>query len=37
MNDRLIYCVKCFEALPEEGINLNENPNEPPMYYFLII
>jgi E1A/CREB-binding protein len=28
--DRYIYCVKCFDALPETGINLNENSAEPP-------
>uniref|UniRef100_A0A914I5F8 histone acetyltransferase n=1 Tax=Globodera rostochiensis TaxID=31243 RepID=A0A914I5F8_GLORO len=28
--ERYIYCVKCFEALPDEGINLNENTPEPP-------
>uniref|UniRef100_A0A915EGW6 histone acetyltransferase n=1 Tax=Ditylenchus dipsaci TaxID=166011 RepID=A0A915EGW6_9BILA len=28
--ERYIYCQKCFENLPEEGINLSENPNEPP-------
>ncbi|KAL3070935.1 hypothetical protein niasHS_017060 [Heterodera schachtii] len=28
--ERYIYCVKCFEALPDEGINLNENTPDPP-------
>ena len=30
VSDRYVYCIKCFEALPPEGINLNENPNEAP-------
>ncbi|KAI1729114.1 histone acetylation protein domain-containing protein [Ditylenchus destructor] len=30
VTERYVYCTKCFEALPEEGINLNENPNEEP-------
>lgn len=29
VSDRYIYCVKCFEVLPEEGINLSEGPNDP--------
>ncbi|KAL3112410.1 hypothetical protein niasHT_016960 [Heterodera trifolii] len=28
--ERYIYCVKCFEALPDEGINLNVNTPDPP-------
>nr|CAD2162157.1 unnamed protein product [Meloidogyne enterolobii] len=28
--EKYIYCVKCFEALPEKGINLNENTSDPP-------
>lgn len=30
VSDKYIYCLKCFDNLPEEGINLNENPNETP-------
>lgn len=30
VTEKYMYCVKCFEALPEEGINLNENPIDPP-------
>lgn len=32
VTERYVYCTKCFEALPEEGINLNENPNEEPTW-----
>ena len=32
VSEKYIYCQKCFEQLPETGINLNENPNEPPNY-----
>lgn len=28
--ERYIYCVKCFETLPDQGINLNENTTDPP-------
>uniref|UniRef100_A0A0N5A519 histone acetyltransferase n=1 Tax=Parastrongyloides trichosuri TaxID=131310 RepID=A0A0N5A519_PARTI len=31
VSDKYIYCVKCYEALPEEGINLSDNPNEKKM------
>jgi E1A/CREB-binding protein len=30
--ERYIYCTKCFEALPDKGINLNENTADPPKY-----
>ncbi|KAI6241004.1 Histone acetyltransferase [Aphelenchoides fujianensis] len=30
VSDRYVYCVKCFEALSPEGINLSDNPNDPP-------
>nr|UYO08131.1 CBP1 [Bursaphelenchus xylophilus] len=30
VSEKYIYCPKCFEALPPEGINLNENPSDPP-------
>ncbi|KAI6240900.1 Histone acetyltransferase [Aphelenchoides fujianensis] len=30
VSDRYVYCVKCFEALPPEGINLSDNPSDPP-------
>jgi E1A/CREB-binding protein len=30
VSDRYVYCLKCFEALPPEGINLSENLNDPP-------
>ncbi|CAD5215336.1 unnamed protein product [Bursaphelenchus okinawaensis] len=30
VSEKYIYCPKCFEALPPEGINLNENPAEAP-------
>ncbi|KAI6201456.1 Histone acetyltransferase [Aphelenchoides besseyi] len=30
VSDRYVYCLKCFEALPPEGINLNDNPSDPP-------
>lgn len=30
VTDRYVYCPKCFENLPPEGINLNENPAEAP-------
>lgn len=32
MSEKYIYCLKCFEALPEEGINANENSQDPPQY-----
>uniref|UniRef100_A0A0N5B8J3 histone acetyltransferase n=1 Tax=Strongyloides papillosus TaxID=174720 RepID=A0A0N5B8J3_STREA len=31
VSDKYIYCVKCYEALPEEGINLSDSPNEKKM------
>lgn len=30
VSDRYAYCLKCFDALPPEGINLSENMNDPP-------
>jgi hypothetical protein len=32
--ERVIYCAKCFKAkaLPEKGINLSENSDDPPKY-----
>lgn len=30
--EKYIYCLKCFNELPEEGLNLSENPNDPPKY-----
>ena len=33
--EKYIYCVKCFEALPEKGINLNENTSDPPKFVFV--
>lgn len=30
VTERYNYCQKCFDALPMEGINLSENPNDPP-------
>ena len=30
VNEKHIYCVKCFENLPPEGINLSGNPTDPP-------
>jgi E1A/CREB-binding protein len=32
--ERLIYCEKCFGALRENGINLNENSPDPPKYIY---
>uniref|UniRef100_A0AC34RJW4 Histone acetyltransferase n=1 Tax=Panagrolaimus sp. JU765 TaxID=591449 RepID=A0AC34RJW4_9BILA len=32
VSERVIYCQKCFEQLPDVGYNLNENPNEAPNY-----
>ncbi|VDO10763.1 unnamed protein product [Brugia timori] len=28
VSERYTYCTKCFEALPESGISLSENPND---------
>ncbi|VDN60384.1 unnamed protein product [Dracunculus medinensis] len=28
VNERYTYCLKCFESLPEAGINLSDNPND---------
>lgn len=36
VTERYIYCVKCFEALPEKGINLNENTTDPPKLEYII-
>ena len=37
VNEKYTYCSKCFDALPEEGINLNENPEEQPKWVILLI
>ncbi|KAE9412874.1 hypothetical protein Angca_007881, partial [Angiostrongylus cantonensis] len=28
VSERYTYCLKCFDALPPEGISLSENPND---------
>uniref|UniRef100_A0A914Z2Q8 histone acetyltransferase n=1 Tax=Panagrolaimus superbus TaxID=310955 RepID=A0A914Z2Q8_9BILA len=30
VSQKYIYCIKCYEALPECGINLNDAPDAPP-------
>uniref|UniRef100_A0A914PMG0 histone acetyltransferase n=1 Tax=Panagrolaimus davidi TaxID=227884 RepID=A0A914PMG0_9BILA len=30
VSQKYIYCLKCYEALPECGINLNDSPDAPP-------
>uniref|UniRef100_A0A7E4UZT3 histone acetyltransferase n=1 Tax=Panagrellus redivivus TaxID=6233 RepID=A0A7E4UZT3_PANRE len=32
VSEKYVYCVKCFDAIPEVGLNLNDNPNDPPNY-----
>ena len=32
VSEKYIYCIKCYEALPDCGINMNENPDAPPNY-----
>jgi hypothetical protein len=28
VSERYTYCTKCYEAMPESGINLSDNPND---------
>jgi E1A/CREB-binding protein len=28
--ERFIYCTKCFRAMPEKGINMAEESDDPP-------